>query len=404
VSQAIEKSPEAVAETAERFYLPELDVLRFFAFFAVFICHVPVYGPGFYDHYGPIGRMVASGAYGVDLFFALSGYLLTSLLLRERDQTGDINVKAFYVRRGLRIWPLYYFSIGLAFLLTQIPASAIGAPSYPGNLFEPITPISYLFMAIFLFNFNIAGSMFTNRGLFMTHVWTISVEEQFYVFWPWIARYVPRRRIFVIPLIMIAVSCIVRFALPLNPYKRVWQNTFTRLDPIAVGILIALMPRLNLRPVHRVVLVLVGFAFWQFASYYCGIFDQLSILKVSLGYPAIALGSGAFVLAALGAKSLRSDSALVRCLVYLGKISYGLYMYNIIAIYIGKLLLFRGELGTLLPPGEFFTGTVSFTAVLIYFVLAFGLNVAFAGFSYRWLEAPFLRLKERFTRVPSRKV
>ena len=388
-----------VAETAERFYLPELDVLRFFAFFAVFICHVAPYGPDFYNNSGLIGRICASGAFGVDLFFALSGYLLTSLLLRERDQTGDINVKAFYIRRGLRIWPLYYFIIGLAFLLTRIPASAIGAPPYPGNLFEPIPPISYLFMAIFLFNFDFFGSGFTNPSLFMTQLWTISVEEQFYVFWPWLARYVPRQRIVVIPLVMIAVSCILRFALPLNPYRQVWSNTFTRLDPIAVGILIALMPRLNLRPVHRVVLVLVGFAFWQFASYYCGIFDQLSILKVSLGYPAIALGSGAFVLAALGATSLRSDSPLVRCLVYLGKVSYGLYIYNQIAIFVAKLLLFRGELGTLVPPGY-----PSLSGILIYMILALGFNVAFAALSYRWLEAPFLRLKERFTRVPSREV
>jgi len=150
VSTATDKNADAQPESARRFYLPELDVLRFFAFFGVFFCHIPPYAP----LQGPLVPLYTSGAFGVDLFFTLSGYLLTSLLLRERDQTGDIDPKAFYVRRTLRIWPLYYFSIGLAFLLTQIPASVIAAPPFPGNLFEPIKPISYFFMAIFLFNFN----------------------------------------------------------------------------------------------------------------------------------------------------------------------------------------------------------------------------------------------------------
>jgi peptidoglycan/LPS O-acetylase OafA/YrhL len=396
VSQAIPKSGDAQPKPAERFYFPELDVLRFFAFFAVFVSHMALYA--FYSH-SPLGALGAGGAFGVDLFFTLSGYLLTSLLLREREQTGHIDVKAFYIRRGLRIWPLYYFFLGLCFLLTLIPESFFAAPYYPGDLFVPIPLKSYFFMAIFLFNFNIDGAMMTNPSAFMTQLWSISVEEQFYLFWPWFARYVPRRRIVVVPIVMIAVSCIARATLPLDPDRHVWTNTLTRLDPIAVGILIALLPRFNPSPAVRLVLVLVGFACWEFASYYCGLIEQLSIAKVSMGYPAVALGSGVFLLATLGAKSLRSGSAPVRCLVYLGKISYGLYVYSQIAIYTAKLLLFKGELGAPVAPGR-----PPSSAVAIFWILAFCLNVALAAASYRWLEAPFLHLKERFARVPSRAV
>ena len=176
VSPAIHKSAGTRSEHTERFYLPELDVLRFFAFFAVFLCHVAPDGPAFYDSHGALGRLGASGAFGVDLFFTLSGYLLTSLLLREREQSGDVNLRAFYARRTLRIWPLYYFSLALAFLLTRIPESIIAAPPLLGDLFAPIRPISYFYMAIFLFNFNFANSLGTNRTLFMTHLWSISVE------------------------------------------------------------------------------------------------------------------------------------------------------------------------------------------------------------------------------------
>src|SRR5277367_912413 len=114
---------------AGRFYLPELDVLRFFAFFAVFIFHLPEpFALKFFDSPGVLGTLGRAGAFGVDLFFALSGYLITGLLIRERERSGDINMKAFYARRTLRIWPLYYFSIALAFLLTQLPASFASGP------------------------------------------------------------------------------------------------------------------------------------------------------------------------------------------------------------------------------------------------------------------------------------
>jgi len=397
---ALSRTRDVPPESAERFYLPELDVLRFFAFFGVFVWHVAPHGPDFYKSHGVLGSLGASGAFGVDLFFTLSGYLITRLLLRERDQTGNINLRAFYVRRTLRIWPLYYFSLALTFLLTRIPESIASAPPFIGDPFAPIHLSSYFFMAIFLFNFNFGNCVLTNPYMFMAHLWSISVEEQFYLFWPWFVRYIPHRRIAVIPIVMIAVACVARaISLPLKLHAPVWNNTFTRLDPIAVGILIALAPRLNPRPALRLVLLLAGIAGWQFAAYYCGLPLQVSTLKISMGYPAVALGSGAFLLATLGTRSLRSGSALARCLIYLGKISYGLDVYNMIAFFTAMLFLYR-----VLFRMSAVAGLPPWTAWLVYVLLAFGLNVALAAVSYRWLEAPFLRLKERFTRVPSRAV
>src|SRR5512142_640167 len=105
------------------FYRPELDALRFFAFLAVFVTHtVPDHMDFYAAHHISHGAAVVlasvggSGVFGVSLFFMLSSYLITSLLLKEQQGRGTVDLKAFYLRRILRIWPLYFFALGLAAL------------------------------------------------------------------------------------------------------------------------------------------------------------------------------------------------------------------------------------------------------------------------------------------------
>lgn len=392
----MQTSAVGLSKPAERFYLPELDVLRFFAFFGVFVYHLPMFGSLFFSRYGVLGDLALSGVFGVDLFFTLSGYLITSLLLRERDETGDVNLKAFYARRTLRIWPLYYFVIGLTFLLTHLPASVTSAPFW-GNMFPPMSSGVYFFLAIFLFNFDFANGITPTHGLVMYPLWSISVEEQFYLFWPWVLRYLPRKRLVLAPLLMLAIAA-VSHMLSL-PMKLSWNGTFTRLDPIAIGILIALLPRIELRTPMRMGLMIFGIVSWVTAVRYCNLPIQASTPKVAIGYPLVALGSGAIVLAILGIQSFKSDSAFARALIYLGKVSYGLYVYNPIAKTAGYLLLYNFGLKACTA-----TGLPRWTAWSTYVLFTFGLNVAMAAASYRWLEAPFLRLKERFARIPSRAV
>ena len=103
-------------EPPSRFYRPELDGLRFLAFFLVFICHAQ-YGIAWQSWAGQLLLHVgAGGSFGVDLFFVLSAYLITELLRREKLETGSIDVGGFYVRRILRIWPLYFGFLVLYFL------------------------------------------------------------------------------------------------------------------------------------------------------------------------------------------------------------------------------------------------------------------------------------------------
>ena len=216
MNQAIRSAAGRQSEPAQRFYLPELDVLRFFAFFAVFVSHVPPYGPIFYDTHGALGRLGAGGAFGVDLFFTLSGYLLTSLLLREREETGDIDLKAFYVRRILKSGRSTTFRWhGLS--LTLDPATLHRGAAIPRQSFPAYAAKVLLLHGDFSYSTSISLVLSDQSAFFMTQLWSISVEEQFYLFWPWFARYVPRRRIVVVPIVMIAVSCIGRLLSPLDP-------------------------------------------------------------------------------------------------------------------------------------------------------------------------------------------
>jgi peptidoglycan/LPS O-acetylase OafA/YrhL len=97
---------------SERFYLPELDSLRFFAFLLVFWCHVGTAS-------GYNSWLTLAGAFGVDLFFVLSAYLISELLLREKAASGTLNVRSFWIRRILRIWPLYFTMLAVGFVLRQ---------------------------------------------------------------------------------------------------------------------------------------------------------------------------------------------------------------------------------------------------------------------------------------------
>jgi len=369
---------------AERFYLPELDVLRFFAFFAVFVYHVPPGSLFFYLQHGALGGFGAAGSFGVDLFFTLSAYLITRLLLRERETTGRINLRAFYTRRILRIWPLYFFYLVFAFSLSRLvpPFTQLGFPA---------EPVCLLSLGCFLFNFSPCVT-----STLVSHLWSISLEEQFYLAWSLAIRNIPRRRMLLVPVVMLAVATAARLPRSFLGFGApIWNNSFSRLDPIAAGILVAVLPEMNPRPAVRALLVLTGIAGWWMAAYWCGLPLQRSEAGVLIGYPMVALGSGAFLLATLGAGRRSAQTRLRQGLIYLGKISYGLYVYDVVAI-LGAQALVRW-----LSPWLFAHGWPLWAAWSVYLSVAFGCNVILAAASYRWLEAPFLRLKARFTAIPS---
>ena len=371
---------------SNRFYRPELDVLRFFAFFGVFFFHTALYGPEFFaKHHLPNflavfeSSLAKAGEYGVDLFFLLSAYLVTELLLREKVHRGTLDITAFYIRRILRIWPLYFAFVALVALVPALN---------PNHEFSLHYIISFLLLGG---NWSLVAFGFPGSSV-VVPLWSVSVEEQFYLLWPPIVSKLTRRHILFAAVVMIAVANVTRIsALLLHAHHpQVWCNTLARLDPMAFGIILAVVLRgrvPHFRSSLRLILLLFGLLDIVLVARYADLDSRRFPLlwePTLIGYPAVAIGCVLILLAFLGSRSRLTESPALR---YLGKISYGLYVFHELAVLISDRILtmfhnmFRGGLR---------------------FGLALAITIFLAAISYRFLEAPFLDLKRKFTHVLSR--
>lgn len=149
-------------------YFPALDGLRAIAALAVVGLHAHV----------PGDRLFVNGAYGVDLFFAISGFLITTLLLRESEKTGTISLRGFYARRSARIFPLYYAVLALYCVLVAFTQHNEAGAAFWRNLPAFLTYTTQIFVRP-------GGD--GERVIFYI-AWSLAVEEQFYLAWPWLLR------------------------------------------------------------------------------------------------------------------------------------------------------------------------------------------------------------------------
>lgn len=350
---------------SKSFYRPELDCLRFFAFLAVFVHHTMPREIDFYKaHHLPtaLSNVAYAGAFGVDLFFCLSAFLITELLLREKEEVGYLNVKAFYIRRILRIWPLYFAFVLFSFGLTFVDR---------GQHFSAKQLTMFLLLA------GNWASAFAVIGSVVGPLWSVSIEEQFYLLWPLAVRKATRNHMLIICLVMIALAFVWRAFVQMRGFSHdfAWNATFGHLDSIGYGILLSLVGFRKEIPLwSRFVLLLTGLSAWFFAGGMHGRDDITMALA--------ALGSMAILRAVIG---IKLDYPF---LVRLGVVSYGLYVYH---------RLFLTYLNEILPSTHGW-------GFVLWWLLAFSCTTITAFASYRWLESPFLKLKKRFTIVKSRPV
>ncbi len=348
----------------------------------VFLHHAFPHQPEFWTTLGVpsalsavLSGIGATGAFGVSLFFVLSAYLITELLLREKELVGALDVKSFYVRRILRIWPLYFFFLAVAALMQWfVPGQHVGWRA--GLAFSALAG-----------NWYIVFVGFPSSVIFP--LWSVSIEEQFYLTWPLIVRRVSQAGIAAFGVGLLAVATAARFYLGAHHRfeSQVWCNTLVQLDPIAAGILIAVLLRgavPQFSRLARAAMIVAGIACLATAALYFGIKnDPLTTARIVLGYPTVALGGVLLLLAVL-----REGARPAKLFVYLGRISYGLYVFHVLGLLTSDYLV----------PNQ----TASLARYSLRVFVAFALTVTMAAISYRWLETPFLRLKQRFTYVVSR--
>jgi len=350
------RAPEKPAHWS-RFHRPELDVLRFGAFFLVFLHHALPHASSDYPIWGlALAGLARAGALGVDLFFTLSAYLITELLLREQTAAGRIDIRKFYARRILRIWPLYFFALLVAAPLMSLYDAADRLPA------------AHL-TGFLLLSGNWACVLWGYPASSFSLLWSVSIEEQFYVSWPWLVRS-NARRLGVVIGSMIVVACATRVWLAIagTEHPGVWCNTLARLDPIAGGALVAWLLHGRTPVLARTVrAALLGMGGVVLLA--AGAPGEHAGWGAVWTYPLAALACVVILYGVLGIR-LRSPA-----LEYLGKISFGLYVFHAAALRIAEFA-----------------------------PVALLLTVACAAASYRFIETPFLRWKERLARVGSRPI
>ena len=314
----------------------------------------------------------------IDVFFILSSFLLTYLALSEYKKRNNFSFKNYFTRRILRIWPLYFFILGLAFIIFPFVARQIGVSlTLPNSLY-------YIF---FIANFYTIDHVF-----FLKFLWTISVEEQFYLFWGLSLRFLRKKlKIVIAVLFLLSISSsIYSIITGISAY----YSTITYLFDFACGALasayifsenrlIIWLKKLSRTGTHAFYVYLIfHFILFYFLNAntkgvindFAGLLNRyLFIIYVSL-----------FIIEQMINTSRTKMFAKNSFLILTGKLSYGLYCFHGITITFINLLV-----------QHFKINIMSWLLVIIYFTV----NYLIAAISYNYLELPFLKLKNKWRRI-----
>lgn len=378
-----------------RVYFKNLDGIRFIAAFLVILQHTAEYkvdtGKNLPNHFLPYFKDF--GSYGVTLFFVLSGFLIFYLLFAEHEMKKTIDVKSFYIRRVLRIWPLYLgFGIVLIFgidYILKLMGTPVNTPEFT-NLF---------FLLIFSINFQLLFGQL-NRGIIELY-WSVCIEEQFYLFAPLLVKkWFPKMMYVIIAFIVIGIGSkfFMRWLdlvkhVDFNNNNPLYLFTLCRIDNFGIGALAAYLYfrkdlYVKVKPFTENKWIQMGAA----------LFVTLYMIKV-LPMPAFeqeyffsttpAIFFAYLILAAsTGHFFINLEKPILKSL---GKYSYGIYVFHAT---VSQLLLFAFL--KLIPQ------KTTLLYDFIYPVSCTLLTAIVAGLSYEIYEKPFMKLKQKFTIVKNR--
>jgi peptidoglycan/LPS O-acetylase OafA/YrhL len=308
---------------------------------------------------------------GVEFFFLISGFLITYLLLKEKATRNSIHIGKFYIRRALRIWPLYFLVVVISPLLIY----------YSGQ-----SPPDYKWVLTFTTNFEVinTGQWYYPFG----HFWSIAIEEHFYLFWPWLIAFIPARKMPLLFSGIIFLSLSFRIYMSfINPewYNHAYLNTLCRIDVMAIGGFIAWWHMrspivINISKGIRIMFYLVALYIFiiepnkQVDKYFTVGFKKYIYVMIFLfGFLNYLFNPDSFL-------NFRKKNILH----YLGKISFGIYIYH--------NLFFKLLAEKIVYPNEI-------KSPFIYWLIYLGITLGAAILSYELIEQPVLKLKDRFALI-----
>jgi peptidoglycan/LPS O-acetylase OafA/YrhL len=386
-----EPEPVPVTQKASkpRVFFPNLDGLRFVCFFMVFLFHINKsvtenYAasqkeiPGFFKIFS---LLFQNGNLGVNFFFVLSGFLITFLLIKEKEYTGKIHVGNFYVRRMLRIWPLFYLCVFIGFVVFPGVAHLVGMGTE-----EHARPLYYL---LFINNFDVIETGHPN-SLILGILWSIAIEEQFYLSWPLLLSFLPLRFFKYACLVILGGSLVFRLIYHDQP-DVLYFNTFAVIGDMALGGLFAYLTsypnkfldyitHLSRIKIIAIYVIAAGLFLLRRKLFYSG-FPYSAVPERLI----IAVFFALIIVEQNFSKRSFYKFSHFKLMTRLGIYTYGLYCLHFIGIY-AALAIVRQAGGN-----EF-----SLLTNLVQALLALFITIGLSLLSYHLFEKKFLTLKDRF--------
>jgi peptidoglycan/LPS O-acetylase OafA/YrhL len=355
-------------------YDPGIDVVRFIAFFLVFVHHFVYRGgnsilenPKMYWSNSYVESISFFGSEGVTMFFCLSGYLLSRILISEITATGKLSVRSFYMRRILRIWPLYLSFVTLFFFAAPLL----------GNQVIKNSELPYLLS--FSYNWHQLATQ-DSRGM-AAILWSISIEEQIYLVLPLLLLVFYRWSFAKLAMLLILLGIICRILFYMYDLS-LYRNTFSYMSTVGIGMLFAIYEgkiRLwfnqnkQLTKFLSISLIIVYiFLFKSFFSigwWLIIAFDITAIVSILL-------------LLILSGNNKVPTAFFHRIFAYFGRRTYGMYIFHwpILSIMVSREIFYDDLDG------------ISIRGLIFAFILV----AAISSFSYRFFEKPFLRLRRNY--------
>ncbi len=372
-------------------YFDNLDGLRFFCFLSVFLFHsfhteIPAVKESGVFNFVKFS-LFGNGFLGVNFFFVLSGFLITYLLIKEKSRNGQIHIVNFWIRRVLRIWPLYFACVFYGFVIFPYTKIMAGA--------QPNETANIWYYLGFISNFD-----YINKGLpdspGLGVLWSVAIEEQFYLVWPVILSLFAVRK-FWVPLVTILAGSLVYRAvvgasgLPHEKILRLHEmHTLSCIGDMALGGLGAWLilqkswfsQKIRNTPRWFIILMYVAFVLvflfrdeYLLSNYWTMVFERLFISSIMLF----------IILEQCYAKHSFYKMGNFKTVSRLGLVTYGLYCIHFIII--SLLVGLSKKLGT---------NTSTWQVVLMEPAVSLVITIIVSFISFRYFETPFLKLKERF--------